>query len=361
MISNNKKIVIATGGTGGHVFPAVGLASFLNNEGYDPILTTDKRGFKFLDKKNYKMTKIINSYPFNKNNKTFSILSTIFAFLKSLLLLLQTRPKFIFGMGGYSSFPVCLAGTILRIPFIIYESNLFMGKANRYLTPFAKKIFVSYRDLKGINEKYEKKIIKIGNILREEILNFKKIESKSLENNLNILVLGGSQAAKVFAEILPSVFIECKRKNINIKVYQQCLDDQRLNLKEKYEKNKINFELFSFTFDIFKYYHLSNLVITRAGASALAEFLNCKIPIISIPLATSSENHQLKNAQYFERKGFGVLVEEKDIKNKLFDLLQSIHKDKSILNVMKINQNKHTDKDVFMIIKKEINKLFYED
>ena len=144
-------------------------------------------------------------------------------------------------------------------------------------------------------------------------------------------------------------------------MYQQCLDDQRLNLKEKYEKNKINFELFSFTFDIFKYYHLSNLVITRAGASALAEFLNCKIPIISIPLATSSENHQLKNAQYFERKGFGVLVEEKDIKNKLFDLLQSIHKDKSILNVMKINQNKHTDKDVFMIIKKEINKLFYED
>ena len=87
-------------------------------------------------------------------------------------------------------------------------------------------------------------------------------------------------------------------------------------------KNKINCELFSFTFDILKYYNLTNLVITRSGSSALAEFLNCKIPIISIPLISSSENHQLKNAQYFVRKGYGFMVEEKDINNKLFNLLQ---------------------------------------
>ena len=96
--------------------------------------------------------------------------------------------------------------------------------------------------------------------------------------------MGGSQAAKIFAEVLPDIFIECKKKNINFKIYQQCLNEQKIDLQKKYEKNKINYELFSFTFDILKYYDLTNLVITRAGSSALAEFLNCNIPIISIPL-----------------------------------------------------------------------------
>ena len=174
-------------------------------------------------------------------------------------------------------------------------------------------------------------------------------------------MLGGSQAAKIFGEILPNIFIECKKNKINFKVYQQCLDDQKLELKNKYENNNINYELFTFTFDILKYYSLSNLVITRAGSSALAEFLNCKIPIISIPLASSSENHQFKNAKYFMDKGFGIMVEEKDLKHKLFSLLQSIHIDKSMLSVIKKNQRNHSDKNVFINIKQEITKLFYEN
>ena len=119
--------------------------------------------------------------------------------------------------------------------------------------------------------------------------------------------------------------------------------------------------VFSFTFDVLKYYNLTNLVISRAGSSALAEFLNCRIPIISIPLASSSENHQLKNAQYFSEKGFSLLVEEKDIKNKLFNLLELIHKDKSMLQTIETKQKKHSDKNVFEIIKKEVTKLFYEN
>ena len=77
-------------------------------------------------------------------------------------------------MGGYASFPVCFAGIILRIPFIIYENNLQMGKVNRFLTPFAKKIFVSYEDIEGIKLKYKNKVKIIGNILRENILNYSK-------------------------------------------------------------------------------------------------------------------------------------------------------------------------------------------
>ncbi len=358
---NNKNIIIATGGTGGHIFPAVSLAYNLNKIGFCSILTTDVRGLKFIGNKISKNTIVINSSSLNKKKKIISIFKILLATIKSLFLLFKNKPKFIFGMGGYASFPVCLAGIILRIPIIIYENNLSIGKANRYLAPFAKRIFVSYKDIDGINEKHKDKIIIIGNILRENIINNSKANVDKNNNDLNILVLGGSQAAKIFAELLPDIFIKCKKNNIDFKVYQQCLNEQKLNLQNKYETNNINYELFSFTFDILKYYNLSNLVITRAGSSALAELLNCKIPIISIPLPSSSENHQFKNAKYFMENGLGIMVEEKNINNELFDLLQSIHKDKSRLNLIKTNQKKHSDKDVFKIVEKEIIKLFYEN
>ena len=360
-MNNNNKIIIATGGTGGHVFPAASLANYFNKKGFISILTTDKKGLKFIDHEITKNIRIINSSSFDKKNKIFSLLKITVAVLNSLIFLFKKKPKFIFGMGGYASFPVCFAGIILRIPFIIYESNLSMGKVNRYLTPLAKKVFVSYKDLEGIETKYKNKIIVVGNILREKILNHSNEIEKEIDNNLNILVLGGSQAAKIFAEMLPDIFIKCKKNKINFKIYQHCLNEQKLDLQKKYDSHDINYELFSFTFDILRYYDLTNLVITRAGSSALAELLNCKIPIISIPLTSSSENHQFKNAEYFKKKGFGFMIEEKDIKNRLFDLLETIHKDKSMLKLIKANQIKYSDKNVFEKIKKEIAKLFYEN
>ena len=149
-------------------------------------------------------------------------------------------------------FQICFAGVILRIPFVIYENNLLIGKANRYLAPFAKKIFVSYKDIQGISIKYKNKITVIGNILRENILNYSKTNKDETSNKLNILVLGGSQAAKIFAEKLPDIFIKCKKNNINFKIYQQCLNEQKFDLQKKYESNNINCELFNFTFDIIK-------------------------------------------------------------------------------------------------------------
>ena len=91
--------------------------------------------------------------------------------LRSLILLIFKRPSLVIGMGGYSSFPICLAALILRIKFIIYENNLIIGKANKYLLPFAENILVSYKEIEGISHANSKKIIEIGNLIREEIIN----------------------------------------------------------------------------------------------------------------------------------------------------------------------------------------------
>jgi len=363
MIKKNKAL-IATGGTGGHVFPAYSLANYLLKNNYNVKLTTDNRGLIYL--KNYKNLDLIkiSTTPLIKKNILKFLFSSFIIFcsiLRSLIYLLFNRPSIVFGMGGYSSFPICVASAVLKIKFVIYENNLIIGKANKYLLPFAKKIFVSYKDLEGISEKYNNKILEVGNIVREDIINSK------VEKNINkrfddikILILGGSQAAKIFAEKLPQIFEKLQNIPMPIKVYQQCQNKQNNQLSEFYKKTKIDYEIFNFTDKIIDYYSKANLVITRSGASVLGELINIKIPFISIPLPTSADNHQLKNAVYYKNRGFGYLVAEKDINDQLYNLIKSIFKDKSLIKNILTNQSQYSDKNIFKIINTHISKIINE-
>ena len=240
-MTKKVKVLIAIGGTGGHVFPGYNLAKDLINKNYQVELITDKRGFKYI--KNFKDMNItiLPSKPFNKKNLFFFLYSSIFliySFLRSITYLIVKRPTIIIGMGGYASFPICIAASVLGIKFIIYENNLIIGKANRYLLPFSKKILVSYKELEGISPKHNHKVNEVGNIIKKEIINIPKNNSKSFLNNkrVNILVLGGSQAAKVFAEILPNIFKECSNHGLPLKIYQHCLVNQNNMLETFYKK-----------------------------------------------------------------------------------------------------------------------------
>ena len=186
--------------------------------------------------------------------------------------------------------------------FVIYENNLIIGKANKYLLPFTKKIFVSYKDLTGVPKKYNKKVLEIGNIIREEIINFENNYDAKKFDSIKILVLGGSQGARVFAEQLPKVFEKLKEFNKKIKIYQQCQENQNNELSNLYNEMGINYEVFNFTNNILGFYSKVNIVITRSGASVLGELINVKIPFISIPLPSSVDNHQYKNAEFYEKK-----------------------------------------------------------
>ena len=357
-----KKIIIATGGTGGHVFPAYSLANSLMKN-YSVLLTSDKRGLNYL--KNYKNLNLenISSSPLEKKNLftfVYSIVKIIYSILKSFLFLIFNRPSIIFGMGGYSSFPICVAASILRIKFIIYENNLIIGKANKYLLPFANKIFVSHEELEGIPKQHDEKVFRVGNIVREEIINL-NINNKEIDSsNIRILVLGGSQAARIFAEVLPIIFKKLKNLDLPIKIFQQCQKNQNKELSAFYEQAKIEYEIFNFTNKIAEYYSKANLVITRSGASVLGELINVKIPFISIPLPTSADNHQYKNAEFYLKKGYGLLLREKEIKNKLQDLIVSIHKDETLTKKILSKQGQYSDKDVFNNLNIKIDKILNE-
>ena len=359
---NRKKIIIATGGTGGHIFPAYSLAKNFIKKDYSVEIITDKRGFKYLEKnKDIKIILNNSATIFKKNiiNSFFSIFIIVLSYIKSLVILNKTKPAVVFGMGGHASFPVCIAAKTLNIPFIIYENNIQIGKSNKYLLPFASKIFVSYHDIIGIKHKYDHKVVVTGNIIREEILNFKK-NNQFTPEILNILVLGGSQAAKSFGDFLPKIFEQCTKENIKVKIFQQCIEAQTSKLMEKYENLNINYELFNFTDNILKYFSKAELVITRSGSSITAELINCKIPFISIPYSHSADAHQDKNAAYFEKKGYSFSIKEKEVNEKLFPLIKSIYKDKEILNKLIEKQKNHSDSDVFLKINNEIKNLINE-
>jgi len=358
-----KKILIATGGTGGHVFPAYSLANYLVKKNFDVKLTIDERGSKYLkDYKNLSLTKIPSSPLIKKNlfKLIFSASIIIFSIIKSLAFLLSNRPSIIFGMGGYSSFPICFAASILRVKFVIYENNLIIGKANKYLLPFAKKILVSYGELEGISEKYNKKICKVGNIVREEMINSNSLDQVPKFDSIKILVLGGSQAAETFAEVLPQIFERLKNSKLPIKIYQQCLKKQNDQLSHFYKTSNINYEIFNFTNKIIDYYSKANLVITRSGASVLGELINYKIPFIAIPLPTSADNHQYKNAEFYQKKGCGYLLEEKDIKKKLHELICTIYNNKSSIDDILSNQSQYSDKNIFRNLNDLIEKILNE-
>ncbi len=363
-MSKKIKILIAAGGTGGHVIPGCNLAKHLIEKDYDIELVSDVRGNQYLEKiKDLEITTLPSSPLKTKNFYSFFISSTLifYSILKSLLYLIFNRPSLVIGMGGYASFPICIAAGILKIKMIIYENNLVIGKANKYLLPFVKNIIVSFKDIEGIPVKYNNKIIEIGNIIKKEIINFSDESKKDIQiNGLSIIILGGSQAAKIFADTLPSIFLKCSTHGIPLKVYQQCLPSQNEKLSFFFKNNNIDFEIFNFKDNLKDYFSKVNLAITRSGSSILAELTNSNIPFISVPLPTSADNHQLKNALFYKKKKLAFLIKEKDLNDDLFNLIKEIYQNNLILNNIKKNQRQYSDKNVYNNINQVLKKIINE-
>jgi len=177
-----KKIIFSTGGTGGHIFPAINLMKHFSDNGYEVLLITDARGENFI--KNYSR---FRSYvlkagtPTNKNffKRLLSFLVIFYSIIKSIIILKNEKPDLIFGFGGYVSFPISFASKFFNLPLVIYENNMVLGRTNKYLSLFSKKIFVAKKITINFPEKYKSKTYEVGPILDKNIINYSISKKKS--------------------------------------------------------------------------------------------------------------------------------------------------------------------------------------
>ena len=319
MKKNIKSIVVAAGGTAGHLFPAIALGEELVKRGYSLHLITDIRCKKYLTQ-DLKFTAHVLNFkllPRGIYNKIKYLTRLIIVTLESLLILVRIKPSAIIGFGGYPTFPPLLVSVVLRIPIIIYEQNCFIGKTNRFFLKFASKVALSYEETKNCDALDDNKKLIVGNILRTSIKR-KRIDHNFNHDVFRIFIFGGSQSAKIFSTLLPEAIKVLMRLNpeLKIAITQQALQEDQNNIAEVYTQLKIPHKLAEFFHDMDNQYANHELVISRAGASTISELSYIGMPAIFIPLPASSENHQYYNAKALENKGAGWCYEQNKISPK---------------------------------------------
>ena len=354
----NKKIIFSSGGTGGHIFPAINLMKHFLDKKYEVLLVTDNRGNNFI--KNYSEFKsyILNSgTPTNKNlfKKFFSYFLIFYSIVRSILILKKEKPNLILGFGGYVSFPISFASRFFNLPLIIYENNVILGRANKHLSSFSRKILLAKKITKSFPEKYKSKTYEVGSILNKNIINSSSVKKTIDKGKLSILVLGGSQGAEIFGTVIPAVVKKIKDEGYEIEINQQCIADQKNSIIDFYKKNNIKNYVFEFDKNILKLVLSSSLAITRCGASTTAELVHTLTPFIAVPLPNSIDNHQYLNAKYYENKGCCLLLEQNNFDTEnLFNLIMETIKNKNKLENICENMKKNHNKNVYSNIENEI-------
>ena len=305
-----KKILISTGGSGGHVIPATIFYEHLKKD-FDVNITSDKRGLQFLDKSKYDI-EIIDVGKISKNIflLPIQIFSLFYLVIKSYFFLKRKKIETLISTGGYMSLPLSMASKILNIKLFLFEPNMVLGRSNRFFINFCIKVLCYSDKIKNFPNKLKNKICLIPHLLRKEFYITKK--SEDINKEINLLIIGGSQGAKLFDTIISEAVINLSKK-YKFKIFQQTNPNNYQNLKNLYLKNDIENELFDFNKSVINFMSRSNMCITRAGASTLAELIYLNVPHIAIPLPSAKDNHQFENALFYEKLGCNWILNQKEI------------------------------------------------
>ena len=310
----NKKILISTGGSGGHVIPATIIYKHLEGN-FDVSMTSDFRGVKFLNKDEYNL-KIFDVRPISKNLliMPFDFLLMIILIFRSISFLRKNKINILISTGGYMSLPLCIGAKILNIKLLLFEPNMVLGRSNKFFISYCQKIFCYSYNVKKFPIKFKNKIKVIPALLRK--IFYDKRDSNNSLDRINLLIIGGSQGAKIFDDLVKNTIIELSKK-YKLKIYQQTSSINFESFKKTYENNNINCELFNFNDDVINFMQKTDLCITRAGASTLAELNFTEIPYLAIPLPTAKDNHQFENAYFYNKLGLNWLLNQKEIDEKI--------------------------------------------
>lgn len=351
MTSKKKKskkplIILTAGGTGGHIYPAEALAEELSRRGCRLMLVTDQRGLN-----NYHGTlgkipnrSVLSGAVMGKSKwfKIKSLFKTAIGVLQCMYLLLKERPACVVGFGGYASFPCSMAAILLGTDLIVHEQNSVMSRTNRFLGRYATAVAASFKKTKYAPA--GRKTVQTGMPIRKAIAELYGRPYPKTGKTLpfNMLVLGGSQGAKVFAEVIPhAIKMLASKQQKRIRMTQQCRREDLDAVRAAYDGAKCTLELSHFFDNMPELYAQTHLIISRAGASSVSEIAAAGIPSILVPLPTAADDHQTSNAAEFKTNKGGIVIAQKDFSpTALAAVLNDLLEDPAVLKTMAENTAK---------------------
>ena len=340
------KILIACGGTGGHILPALRLAEelFLRRKDVSLFFLTGKRQIeRRIIPPNFEVIALdASTIKIGREFITscFRLLKTAF---KSFFILLEYRPDVVVGFGGYASFFVVFFAWFFRIKTIIHEENVYMGKANRLLAYFVDRISLGFKETKNLFSIHKNKMVVTGNPLRSD---FKKINKERslqyfgfLSDRFTILVMGGSQGShKINIEFLKTVLL--LKDKIAFQIIHLSGDYDYNFLNVEYNNIGIKWALFKFLDSMHYAFSSADLVICRAGAMTISELIFFELPAIIIPYPYAY-GHQIYNAGLLVDSGCAVLLEDKQLdSHKLAESILGLTQNPQRLMAMRHNYNR---------------------
>lgn len=297
-------VVLAAGGTGGHMFPAESLASELMARGVRLALFTDRRGGAFggtLDALEVHRLHAGAIAGGSLAQRAVSLYRLARGFLEARRLLQRLRPAAVVGFGGYASVPTMLAAaaTRPRVRTVIHEQNAVLGRANRLAAGRVDRIATVFERTKGVPPAAAGKMVRVGMPVRAAFLKNRSAPYPELDQSgtIHILVLGGSQGAQVFARVVPVALARVSEAlRLRIRVAQQCRREDLDTVRETYRSIGVEAQVSMFFRDVPERLAASHLLIARAGASTVAELAIVGRPAILVPYPYAADGHQAANA-----------------------------------------------------------------
>lgn len=333
-----QKVVLAAGGTGGHMFPAQALARELLARGIAVTLITDKRGGGFGPDLPQVTTLAISAggvagIGILRKLRNIGLLGI--GYLQALMHLRRTGADCVVGFGGYPSLPTVLAAAHLGLRVVIHEQNSVMGRANRMLANRAEAICTSFKRVGGLTSDKLRKVTVTGNPVRAPIseIGRRPFAVPGEGDPLRLLVVGGSQGALAFNDLIPAAVTSLPPALLRrLTVQQQVPGKAQQEIARRYEEAGVSHDTAPFFTDLPDRLAAAHLVVARAGASTVAELAAAGRPAVLVPFPRAVDDHQTQNAQALCEVGGAWLMPQNALTPEgLAERLRSLLEDPALL------------------------------
>lgn len=313
------KVLVVTGASGGHIFPALSFLTKLKDKykEIDTLFVLPKRSRRIQKIPDSSKLSYISISPISLSfdfRNFISILGFLKGTLESLILLLRFRPDVVVGFGSLDCIPLVMLAWVFRIKTLIHEQNVIPGRANRLLAKFADTTAISFAETRDYLRISQDRIALTGNPIRQELKRIDKFKALSFfgfdDDKFTILVMGGSLGShRINAGFLKAISLVSDKSKLQV-IHLTGIKDYA-SIKDGYKDLNINAKIFSFLDSMQYAYSACDLVISRAGATTITEIVFFELPAILIPYPYAYR-HQLNNAEVLERKGCAFIVKDEE-------------------------------------------------